>query len=458
MNGLSTQKPSWIGCSKETTILALPILGAHIIEALIPFINTTMAASLGEVSLAAAGLVGSAFFALMGFCWGVIASVGIITANKIGEAKNTNKIGLILWAGFITSFILSIPLMLTFQHMHSFWMYWGQDVSVVQSAQQYMNGLSLAVTADLAKFAIFQYAIACNKPRVPLIANIVSIPLLILFNSIFLQKFGIYGIGLGTALTYWIVFAVMLVYLLSSKHFKSDLLQTHTTTNYLKTCIDQLRLGIPIGLMFSIELLFFMIFALLMGYISATTLAANQIAMQWMFFTIMLAYGFTEAVTILVAKANGAREYQLVKYFTFTGVSLAAASTFFVVCLYWFFPNVVVSIDVSNQHADPALVNLAIKMLVFCGIYQLLDCIRIVIAGALRGMNDSQYPMWAAIISFWAIGLPIGYVCAFLFNWQETGLWIGLIFAALINILLQYYRIQQKTSHSIAETHTALQV
>lgn len=452
MNKSLSASNSWISCTKETTILALPILGAHVIEALIPFLNTAMAASLGEVSLAAAGLAGSSFFAFMGFCWGVIASVGIITANKIGESNSHRTTGMILWSGMITSIMLSLPVMLIFHHMHSFWLYWGQDSAVTAAAQQYINGLSLAVIADLAKFAVFQYAIACNKPRIPLIGNIISIPLLLILNYFLIPQYGIYGIGLGTAVTYWLVFGMMFVYLLTSEHFKSPLLQTHAPVIYLKSCIEQLRLGIPIGLMFSIELLFFMVFALLMGSISQVALAANQIAMQWMFFTIMLAYGFTEAVTILVAKANGSGSLQLVKRYATAGIVLATASTLLVTSIYWFAPALIVKFDLGSQNVPSGLVEMAIKMLMFCGIYQVLDCIRIVISGALRGMNDSQYPMWMAVISFWVVGLSAGYMCAFIFHWHETGLWIGLIIAAMVNILLQYYRIQNKIIPEMNQT------
>lgn len=446
----------WAPCFKETLLLALPVLGAHLIEALIPFFNITFAASLGETSLAAAGLVGSTFLAIMGFCWGVTASVGIIAATKIGENLEQSKIGLILWAGFFTTMILSLPVMVLFGYMDKIWAALGQDPQVVAQANLYMSGLLWAVPADLAKFALFQFAIACGKPRIPLIANIISIPLLAMITTGLIQSYGMYGIGLGTAITYWIIFIAMFAYMLMNPLFKNYLLHWPTLKECIQTCKAQLKLGIPIGLMFSIELIFFMVLTLLMGYFGTTSLAANQIAMQWMWLTVMLVYGFTEAVTILVAKANGAQNRQQIIQSALTGTLMAAFCMLVIACIYWFAPQWIISLDVANTGENAGLIQLATKLLIFCGIYQIIDSLRIVISGALRGLEDSQYPMWVTAFSFWIIGLPIAYTCAFLFNLQETGLWIGLLSAVIISTVLQYYRLQRAVSVK-PESNTAIQ-
>lgn len=439
-----TSQNSWANCIKATIVLALPVLGAHLIEAIIPFFNIKLAAGLGEDSLAAAGLVGSTFLAFMGFCWGVTASVGIIAANRIGENQTPQKIGIILWAGFITTILLSIPVMLLFNNMDKVWLAFGQEETVINAAHQYMNGLLLAVPADLAKFAIFQFAIACGKPRIPLIANIISVPLLIMINTYLIPQYGIYGIGLGTAITYWIVCLAMFAYLLINPLFKKYLYHRYHLTDFIKISKQQLQLGVPIGLMFSIELLFFMVFTLMMGQLGVFSLAANQIAMQWMWLTVMFVYGFTEAVTILVAKANGANQPHDITRFTFVGASLAALSMLIVTSIYWIAPNVIIGLDLPQNDINSELIQLAVKLLMFCGIYQILDAVRIVISGALRGMEDSKYPMYVTAFAFWGVGLPVGYCCGFLLDLRETGLWLGMFSAVIVSNLLQYYRIKSK--------------
>lgn len=436
----STQH-SWLSCYKQIMHLGLPILVAHVIEALIPFINVKFAAQLGEIPLAASALVGSTFLAFMGFCWGVVVAIGIVAAQKIGGGKEAHKVGLVLWTGLILSILLSLPVMILFKNMDFFWNHLGQDPKVIEQAQQYINGLLFAVPADLAKFTIFQFAIACNQPRIPLMANIIGMPLLVLLNYFLVQKFGIYGIGLGTSITYGLITVGMLFFLLLNPYFRRYLIHAYHFKAFIRLIIYELKLGAPIGLMFSIELSFFMIVTLLMGYFGTAALAANQIAMQWLSLTVMLAFGFTESVTILVARAEGAKNHSLIMRITLMGALLALVLTLLIVLAYWFLPEWIIRVDLEKTEQNLPIFHLAVMMLGFCGVFQLIDSIRLVIAGALRGMGDSQYPMWVAVFGFWLVGLSVGYMCAFSLKMGAAGLWIGLIVGATAGTFALYRRI-----------------
>ncbi len=444
----ASSNSSWRTCYRPITQLAVPILIAHIIESLIPFINVKFAATLGEIALGASSLVTSTFFAFMGFCWGMVAAIGILAAHKIGEKQPPRQIGLIFWGGLVLSIFISLPIMLLFGHMDFFLKHLKQNPQVIEQAQQYMNGLLIAIPADLAKFAIFQFAIACGRPGVPMVANIVSVPFLAVLNYFLIQKFGIYGIGLGMGITYWLVAFGLLAFLLYHPWFKVYLVHAYRWGDFVKAWIQSLRLGLPIGAMFSLELLFFMVVALLMGYLGTTALAANQIAMQWMTFTVMLAFGVTEAVSILVAKAYGAKDYRLIKKMTWAGSVIAVALTLVIVLVYWIFPEWVIRVDLKKTAQTLPIYQLATMMLALCGVYQLIDAVRIVIAGSLRGIDDSQFPMWATIIGFWWVGLPICYIFAFFLKLKAAGLWMGLIAGTAMGLLLEYYRLQKKVEQN----------
>ena len=84
--------------------LAIPILFAHVIEALVPWINTLMAAHISQEALAAAGLVNPIFVNFMGVCWGAITSIGILCAHKVG-AERTRQLGTVMKTGFIFSLL-----------------------------------------------------------------------------------------------------------------------------------------------------------------------------------------------------------------------------------------------------------------------------------------------------------------------------------------------------------------
>ncbi len=441
---------TWFPTFKTTTLLALPILFAHVIEGFFPFINTLLAARLGVDALAAAGLVGAVFICVMGFAWGVTTSVGILTAHLIGE-KNESTSGRVLKGCFVFCAIFCIPASILFWNMGPILLFLGQDPAVVEHAAAYFKGLSFGLIADFGKFAIFQYLAAYGRPRVAVITHLVALPVLIGLNLCLMwgygpfPELGMFGLGLGTAITYWFAFGLMLAYVLFTKPY-SIAIRMHTSLKTLiATLKEMLKLGVPIGMMFLIEITLFMVVALLMGRIGTVSLAAHQIAMQMLGITILFAFGFAEAVTILVGKAAGAKNLVLAREVSMVGMGISLVIMLLVALSHWFMPEVIVGLDVDmHDPLNEELIAFAIGFLMLSALFQLFDSARIVAAGALRGLKDSQYPMWVALISFWFIGLPIGYYFAFYLDWGGMGLWGGLIAAVAVSLVLQFRRLMRQ--------------
>ena len=47
-------------------------------------------------------------------------------------------------------------------------------------------------------------------------------------------------------------------------------------------------------------------------------------------------------------------------------------------------------------------------------------------AGALRGLGETSFPLWANLFGHYAVGVPIGVALAWFAGYETTGLWIGL--------------------------------
>jgi MATE family multidrug resistance protein len=81
--------------------------------------------------------------------------------------------------------------------------------------------------------------------------------------------------------------------------------------------------------------------------------------------------------------------------------------------------------DAAVMAVGPALLGLAAA-------FQIFDGIQTVTTGALRGLGETRTPMWANLIGYWAIGLPLGFALCFLLKWGIYGLWIGLTLALIV--------------------------
>jgi MATE family multidrug resistance protein len=86
---------------------------------------------------------------------------------------------------------------------------------------------------------------------------------------------------------------------------------------------------------------------------------------------------------------------------------------------------------------DHAVIRTAVALLAVAAAFQLFDGIQTVATGALRGAGDTRTPMLCHLLSYWLIGLPLGYVLCFIAGWRAVGLWTGLCIALiLIGIVL----------------------
>ena len=75
-------------------------------------------------------------------------------------------------------------------------------------------------------------------------------------------------------------------------------------------------------------------------------------------------------------------------------------------------------------------------LLFYAAIFQYADGIQVCAAAALRGVKDTLFAMFINIISFFFVGLSVGYYLTFTKQMGPAGMWIGMIaglsFAAVL--------------------------
>jgi len=86
--------------------------------------------------------------------------------------------------------------------------------------------------------------------------------------------------------------------------------------------------------------------------------------------------------------------------------------------------------------ANAAVMQLGVPLLALAGAFQIFDGIQGTATGALRGLGETRLPMYANLVGYWAMGLPLGYVLCFTAGWGIYGLWIGLTLALILISLM----------------------
>src|SRR3989338_7897348 len=94
---------------------------------------------------------------------------------------------------------------------------------------------------------------------------------------------------------------------------------------------------------------------------------------------------------------------------------------------FFLIPEFFLSIDINIANpANKTLVHDASMLLEIAGILLIFDNLRIIGFGALRGLKDTRFPMYAAFVGFWIVGLGCAYLFSFILSFQGKGIWFGL--------------------------------
>ncbi len=435
--------------------LAIPLVLTGLMESSVGFISTIFLAHLGSRALAAAALVTWLNFTLIVALFGIFSSINILISHKHG-AKDEAGIALVLRDGCILALFLIVPAFLLFWNVSSVFLVFGQSAELIALADSYLHGLAWGLLPKFIMIVIFELFLGLGRSRIIMIGTMLSIPLYIFFNyALIFGKFGfpmlqIAGAGWGTSIAEWIITVFLCVYLLSTKQYR------HTIFNMF-TCKrpshlwELVHLGLPMGLMYSMEVGFFFAMALLMGLIGVQSLAANQITMQYLGPLMGVVFCVAQAITVRMGHEIGAGKIESATRAAFAGIITAAIPLCFIAVLFWTVPTLFIAIDFDlHDKANAETIHFAIQFFAIAAFFQIMESIRIALFGALRGLKDTRFTLLTSFISFWCIALPIGYIFSIPLNFGGKGFWWAMLLGAICNAMLLYRRL----SHRVAMLRT----
>jgi multidrug resistance protein, MATE family len=432
--------------------LAVPLILTGLVQSSLGFFESIFISHLGENALAAGALVNWLFITLIVILFGTFSSVNILIAHKYG-ANDQAGIILVLRDGLLLALFLTIPTFILFWYVPAIYFLLGQSAELVALAKLYLHGLAWGLLPKFILIVLFEFLLGLGHSRTLMIINVLSIPVYIFFSfALIFGKFGmpalgIAGAGWGLSVSDWLFAFILCIYLFNSKNYKPYMLAIFSKK---KLCHiwEILRLGLPMGIMYCIEVGFFFAVTILMGIISIPSLAANQVTMQYVGPLMSAIFCTAQAITIRMGHQIGANQMELAKRTAYVGMMLSAIYVVIIAIIYWLMPRLLISVDfdVNNPNLS-ATVNLACEFFSIAAFFQILDGIRISLFGALRALKDTQFTLLSSIISFWCIALPFGYVLATYFHFQGAGLWWGMVLGAAFSVLFLYWRFKSRINH-----------
>jgi MATE family multidrug resistance protein len=146
----------------------------------------------------------------------------------------------------------------------------------------------------------------------------------------------------------------------------------------------------------------------MMGWLGTVPLAAHGIALQIASIAFMVPLGIASAATVRVGLAYGrGRRIDLGRAGN-TALVLATVIALASAAVFWTWPERLIGLYLDPASPSAAAVlGYAVPLLLVAAAFQVVDSLQVVASGILRGVRDTRVPMLIALLSYWAVGMPV---------------------------------------------------
>ncbi|MBN3860102.1 MATE family efflux transporter [Neisseriaceae bacterium PsAf] len=385
----------------------------------------------------------------------------LLGAGKIQEMGELCRQGLLF--SFLVSILGTIFWLLLIYPITLYLAHENYDVYIQDTVKYYLIIVTVAFPASFLQRTLQVYLTCVNKTK-PIMLTAMACFILYIPFAYFLVVggFGFEGMGgLGCAIalciTFWLMFAILAVFVIKDDFFKQFQLFNKWSKPDLEIFKEITRIGLPISVSFFLEIGVFLTIILVIVPFGKVYVASQEIVSQVSNFLYMLPQSIGLASSVRVGYSIGERRLVRARYVS--GVSL---------CLAIFGSILTASfLIIFNQHIaqifsnDAEVIALVGSVLVMMAFFQLSDAIQITAAGCLRGYKITKIPMYVNFISYWIVGFGLGYYLGIVLDYRLEGFWVGMAlgitFCAIL--LVTYLQIVSKQfikdAHHVKDAHHA---
>lgn len=418
-----------IGLKRAIFLLAVPMILELVMESTFAVVDIYFVGKLGASAVATVGLTETYLFLLYSIAMGLSMAVTAVIARRIGEHKK-EEAGKSAIQSILLALIISVPFTIA-------GLFFSKELLALMGADQWaidqgfrytqwMLGGNFIIVLLFVINAVFRGAgDAAIAMRVLWIANGINIvldPLLIMgWGPI--PALGIEGAAIATTIGRSVGVGVQLWTLAKgSKHIQAGLSQLRVDAEILWNIVKTSLGGVGQMIIGMSSWIFLM---RILADVGSEAVAGSTIALRIMLFTLMPAWGLSNAAATLVGQNLGAgfpdrAESSVWKIGMYNMIFLVAVSL-----VYFFFNETLMGIFTS----DAKVIAIGSEWLRILSYSYFVYGWWMVSVQAFNGAGDTQTPTKINLVFFWLIQIPLAYWLALHLNWQQSGVFWAVFFS-----------------------------
>ncbi len=441
--------------NSRVAALAWPILIGQLAVIANGVIDTMMTARYSATDLAALGLGASVYISIFVGLSGVMQALSP-TIGQLFGARKFEAIGFEVRQGIWLTFFLSAIGAVALCFPQPLLSIAQAPAELNDKVEQYLRILALALPATLGLRVYSSLNTAISRPRrvmaIQIAALLLKIPLnaLFIFGGLGLPAFGSPGCAMATAVAAWIALLAGWSLLRYDGFYQQfNIFSGSLGRPVWAAQAALLRLGVPMGLSYLIEVTAFAFMALFIARLGSHAMAAHQITANFGTVLYMLPLSMASATGTIVAQEIGAGRLQAARLAGKAGVRLGTLLAAIVGIIVWIMRAEIIGIYTPDASVAAA----TMPLFFFIAFYQLFDALQVGTAFVLRAYKIATVPTLMYALALWGVGLSSGYLMGFdvfgntpEFLQGAAGFWLGnSLSLALVGAALVWYlrRIQR---------------
>ena len=414
-----------IDLKRAIFLLAVPMILELIMESTFAVVDIFFVSKLGASATATVGLTETYLYLLYSLAMGLAMAVTAIVARRIGEKKRDDAATAAVQAIFL-ALLCSIPFSIAgIFFSKELLTLMGADAWSIENGYgytQWMLGGNVVIVLLFVINAIFRGAgDAAIAMRVLWIANAINIVLdpILIFGWGPIPAMGIEGAaiattigrGVGVGIQFWTLFK-------GGKHIQVKWAQVYwegkTLVNIVRTSLG----GVGQMIVAMTSWIFLM---RILADVGSEAVAASTIALRIMMFTIMPAWGLSNAAATLVGQNLGAGNPERAESSVWKIGFYNMAFLVVVSIVYFFFNEQLMRIFTD----DARVVAIGSEWLQILSYSFFVYGWWMVSGQAFNGAGDTRTPTKINLVFFWLIQIPLSYWLAIQLDWQHSGVFWG---------------------------------
>jgi MATE family multidrug resistance protein len=440
---------SWKKHFGQTFFLALPVCLSNVGHIVVDLADNFFIGQLPEKTTgqAAVSLAGALYITILVLLIGVSYGLTPIVAEANAQNKK-EKIITHLRHAFVQNFSVSVLLFVLLFSLASLLRLTDKPAEVSDLAVKYLNVTMLSMIPLSLFFTCKQFAEGMSNTKAAMFitigANAMNIVLnyFLVFGKAGFPELGVMGACWATFISRCCMAVSMFAYIYFTPRYREYRAAFSFRKLSWQPVKEQMRIGVPSGLMFVLEVAAFAVPTL---FIPGTSqLAAHRVSMGLAAMTYMISSGLGAAATVRVGHFLGLRDKTGLRRAGFSAMLFSIGFMLLAAIVFILFRYKLTS--VFND--DPEVLKYAAPLLFIAAAFQLFDGAQVTVQGALRGLKDTIVPGFIAFVAYWLIGLPASWYFCTQMNLGVQGVWFGFILglaAASFGFIYRFNRISKQS-------------